>query len=374
MHRGINHTKNSFKDTIGWRPFSLRPQSLIPRIAAHDVVPLVEGVDLWDCWPLARTDGSTARISGREFWFFLSAPRLSDPHRRHAVARIRMMSRTSAGWRDHGPVLAHGSGPGSREWAGCAVICDDGEAVTLFYTAAGDRDAPDITFSQRIVAATARMDGGMISDWQAPAEVIAADGVRYAPADDTHEPAPGMLKAFRDPFHFRDPATGDDHLVFTASAGWSQDPHNGVIGLATLSQGRWELRDPLIEAIGVNNELERPQILFRGGLYYLFWSTQTHTFAPGAPAGPTGLYGMVGNTLRGTWRPVNGSGLVAANPGDVADQSYSWCVTGEDEVWSFVNRHELGLRAADEAGREPFGGTVAPVFSLKFEGETVTLA
>ena len=150
-----------------------------------------------------------------------------------------------------------------------------------------------------------------------------------------------------------------------------------MVGLATRSAEGWVLEDPLIDAVGVNNELERAQLHWRDGRYYLFWSTQTHTFAPGLPAGPNGLYGMVGENLRGPWRPLNHSGVVAANPADEPAQSYSWCVTGEDEVWSFIDYWGLqGRKLADHPDllRAQFGGTAAPVFRLEFDGDAVRLA
>lgn len=134
------------------------------------------------------------------------------------------------------------------------------------------------------------------------------------------------------------------------------------------------MQAPLIDAIGVNNELERAQLHWRGGHYYAIWSTQSHTFAPAGPVGPNGLYGMVASSLDGPWRPVNGSGLIAANPAVEPAQSYSWCLTGEDEVWSFVDYWGLaGRRLADhpELRRSQFGGTAAPVFRLSFAEETV---
>ncbi len=63
--------------------------------------------------------------------------------------------------------------------------------------------------------------------------------------------APGTIKAFRDPFFFRDPVTAADHIVFTAAAAWSDDPHNGMVGFATRTAVGWVLDDPLIDAVGV---------------------------------------------------------------------------------------------------------------------------
>lgn len=363
-----------------WRPTAFPPGAdKIPVIGADDVRPLVPGLDLWDSWPLAHPDGRTAVIDGRQIWFFLSAPQFADPVERHGHARIRLLSRPVDGgadsWRDHGHALPDGLNPGSREWAGSAVLEDDG-GVTLYYTVAGRRGEAALSFEQRLFAVTGTLAADGIGDWDEPAELCAPDGVRYVRAAGTEAGAPGTIKAFRDPFFFRDPVTGRDHIVFTASAAWSADPHNGMVGLATRTADGWVLDDPLIDAVGINNELERAQAHFRGGCYYLLWSTQTHTFAPPGPAGPNGLYGMVADSLAGPWRPINGTGLIAANPADEAAQSYSWVVTGEDEVWSFVDYWGMRGRAlADhpELLRTRFGGTAAPVFRLVFDGDSVRM-
>ncbi|MBC2669958.1 glycoside hydrolase family 68 protein [Novosphingobium piscinae] len=359
-----------------WRPVAFGDEGArIPTIGAGDVHPLVPGLDLWDCWPLTHPDGRTAIVHDRRWWFFLSAPQFPDPVQRHAHARIRLLSRGADGWRDHGNALPDGLTPGSREWAGSAVL-DEAGRVTLYYTVAGRPGEAALTFEQRLFAVHGTLADSGISDWTVPAELVVADGRIYQVANDQVELAPGTLKAFRDPFYFRDPVTGTEHLIFTASAGWTDGAHNGMVGLATRTAAGWQLDTPLVDAIGVNNELERAQVHWRAGAYYLFWSTQRHTFAPGAPAGPNGIYGMVANSLRGPWRPINGSGLVAANSAQEPQQSYSWVMTGEDEVWSFVDYWGLeGRSLADHPAlvRSRFGGTAAPVFRLAFAGDRVTL-
>lgn len=360
-----------------WRPTAFGAEGArIPTIGAADVRPLVPGLDLWDCWPLTHVDGRTAEHAGRTWWFFLSAAQFPDPVQRHAHARIRLLSRGADGWRDHGNALPDGLTPGSREWAGSAILTAE-DQVTLYYTVAGRAGEPDLTFEQRLFAVSGRLHADGIGAWSTPQELVVADGAIYQIANDRVELAPGTLKAFRDPFFFRDPVTGQDHLIFTASAGWAEVAHNGMVGLATRTVTGWQLDTPLIDAIGVNNELERAQVHYRAGAYYLLWSTQRHTFAPSAPAGPNGIYGMVADSLRGPWRPINGSGLVAANAPDEPQQSYSWVLTGEDEVWSFVDYWGLAGRSlADhpELVRSRFGGTAAPVFRLRFAGDTVSLA
>ena len=358
-----------------WRPAGFDDPPTLPKIGADDVRRILPGIDLWDCWPLAHEDGRSVVHGGRFWWFFLSAPELPDPADRHDQARIRLLSHGADGWRDHGHALPDGLNPGTREWAGSAVLADDGRTVTLFYTVAGRKGGP-ASFEQRLFAAEGKLLPDGIGHWQTPREVAAADGVRYVrDRQEIANPAPGAIKAFRDPAWFRDPATGQAHIVFTGSAAWSAEACNGVIGLATREPGGWVLHNPLIAAIGVNNELERPCLVHRGGRYYMFWSTQRHTFAAGAAAGPNGLYGAVADAVAGPWRAINGNGLVVANPLDEPTQSYSWWVTGEDEVWSFVDTWGLQGRAlADhpEMLRGQFGGTPAPVFRLTYDGDRVT--
>lgn len=361
--------------TSRWQPAAI-DGARIALIGADHAAPILPDIDLWDSWPLAHEDGRTAISDGRQYWFFLSAPRFPDPGQRHNAAKIRLASLGADGWRDHGDCLPDRLSPGSREWAGSAVLHDDGQTVTLFFTAAGRRGEGH-SFEQRLFAVRGAMTAAGPGDWSDCEEVVRPDGHRYFIAAEG-EGTPGMIKAFRDPAWLRDPATGKAHLLFTASAGWSDAAFNGVIGLATMQvDGSWQLEDPLVEAVGVNNELERPHVLVRDGRYYLFWSTQRRTFDPSSANGPNGLYAMVADGLAGPYRPVNGNGLVAGNPDPEPTQGYSWWVTGEGEVWSFIDHWGMrGRSFADhpELLRGQFGGTPAPTFRLAFAGDRVTIA
>jgi len=371
----VNFATAAPAGTSRWAPDAIG-EGTLALITPDQVAPILPGLDLWDSWPLAHEDGRTVQLGGRQFWFFLSAPCFPDPGQRHNAAKIRLASLGTDGWRDHGDCLPDALSPGSREWAGSAVLHDDGISVTLLFTAAGRRGEGH-SFEQRLFAAGGRFGANGPGDWQSCTEIVQPDGPRYFIAAEG-EGTPGMIKAFRDPAWLRDPATGRCHLLFTGSAGWDNADFNGVIGLVTQGDdGTWQLGDPLIEAIGINNELERPHVLVRDGRYYLFWSTQRRTFDPNASVGPNGLYAMVADRLTGPYRPVNGSGLVAGNPAAEPTQSYSWWVTGEGEVWSFIDHWGMVGRSFDahpELLRQQFGGTPAPTFRLEFSGDTVIVA
>jgi levansucrase len=118
-------------------------------------------------------------------------------------------------------------------------------------------------------------------------------------------------------------------------------------------------------------------MIVRDGSYYLFVSSHEHTFAPGLE-GYDALYGFVAESLRGEYKPLNGSGLVATNPASAPFQTYSWLAYPHDEeilVSSFFNYYDLrGLSLDDVAGlphveqQRRFGGTLAPTLRIELDG------
>jgi len=327
-----------------------RPIARLPTIAPQTVRPILPGIDLWDYWPVQEHDGCPALIGGGALQMLLSAPKLSDPEQRHAIARIRLMHQTSQGWRDLGDLMPDDLAPGSREWSGSAIVTPAHDRVTLFFTAAGHRGEAKVSFDQRLFETSAALSivagEPRLTDWAPPIESVIADGHIYS-REMTGGGGIGTIKAFRDPAWFRDPANGIEYLTFAASLAQSDSAWNGAVGLARRVDGDWALCPPLITAVGVNNELERPHIVYHAGRYYCFWSTQRKVFAAGGPAGPTGLYGMVAESLDGPWRPLNRSGLVFANPVGAALQAYSWLVLGDLTVLSFIDRPGLAEEPID---------------------------
>jgi levansucrase len=347
-------------------------------IDASDVTPAIPGLMLWDMWPVEYRDGATVKIEDRELWVIMAAACDLHPDVRHDVARLRLATYRDGEWRDCGDLLPEGLNPGAREWAGSTVYDPAVGALTLFYTAAGRRGETSRSFEQRLFQATGRLviENGTISttDWSAPFENIVSDDHHYVVAQEIEGRA-GFIKAFRDPYHFRDPADGKDYVLFTASLKASQSNFNGVIGIAAATGNgfsEWKLLPPLLSADGLNNEMERPVLRVHEGLYYTFWSTQRRTFAPGGPSGPNGLYGMVAETLFGPYRPLNGTGLVAANPLDEPLQTYSWWVTDDMEVAGFIDHWGLkgrNLETNPDLVISQFGGTPAPRFRIALDGD-----
>ena len=356
------------------RAIDLARAGTVPLIVEPDLSGLDPRLVYWDMWPIADASGRPAQIMGRELWMALTAPDRNDPSLRHFEARIRLLERKGAGWADLGDVLPPMTVPYEREWAGSAVSTGDG-TVSLYFTAAGVADRPG-GYQQRLFEAHALIGAdGLPTGWSTPRHAVTRFLPDYMLAD-AQEGEPGRIKAFRDPAWFRDPADGAEYLLFTASRAHVDSEYNGALGIARKAGDGWHLLPPLIDAVGVNNELERAHAVYHQGRYYLFWVTQRFTFAPGLRHAPTGLYGMVGDSLLGPYRPLNGSGLVLRNPEAEPMQTYSWFVTGDLQVSSFVDF--WGLRGADVSqdpaeARARFGGVPAPLLQLAIDGESCRL-
>ena len=342
-----------------------------PVIRMQDVAPHFSDLGIWDAWPVSRPDGTAAVLpDGGELWMALGAPWFEDPEERHGHARIHLFHHRAGAWRHMGPALPDGFSPGSREWSGSAVL-EDSSDLTFYFTATGRRGEAALTFEQRLIVARARLSatGGTwrFVDWQPCRDIVIRNPEEYMAGDDGGG-AVGTIKAFRDPFFFHDPAGSGDYIFFAGSSARQPSAYNGVVGVAARRgiDAAWGLRPPMISAIGLNNELERPHMLWRDGWYYLFWSTQSHVFNPEGPKGPTGLYGMASPSLDGGWQPLNGTGLVFCNPPEAPRQAYSWLVMPDLSVTSFAD-HLAG-------GETTFAGTFAPFLRLRLDGAAASLA
>ncbi len=348
-----------------------------PLIDAGDASPILPALDLWDIWPIQAADGSVAAVQGGTLWMILSAPRLSDPNHRHDVARIRLLHKLDGDWRDCGPLFPDDFNPAQREWSGSAII--ERDMVTVYFTGAGRPGTPAPDFEQRLFHTHGTLDltgpAPRIRNWTPAIETVVNDARHYIDVR-ANPGVPGLINGFRDPCWFRDPADGALVLLFAGSRAGAQSRYCGAVGVAVATGHGFELCPPLIDADGLANELERPHMIFRDGCYYLFWSTQSSVFAPDAPPAPTGLYGMVAEALFGPYVPLNGSGLVIANPREEPKQAYCWQVLDTLDVVSFIDH--WGLKGRDpkadaSVNRAQFGGTVAPMLKLAIEGHSARL-
>jgi levansucrase len=360
------------------------------------VYPPAENLDpehhVWDTWLVRERDGSIADVGGYRVVVALTADSALLPGKRHDTATLRFYySRDGREWHLGGRLFPDSTALGSRQWAGSALY-EDGD-LYAYYTAAGERDEDDLSYTQHIVLAegarlAADSAGVRVEGTFDHHSLLRPDGEWY----ETEAQSRGMIYTFRDPWFFEDPATGETYLLFEANTpvpegsslcggDAAQQEFNGSVGIAHSPTGDptdFELRSPLVDGVCVNQELERPHVVVRDGRYYLFVSSHMHTFAPGLE-GFDALYGFVADSLRGDYRPLNDSGLVATNPANAPFQAYSWLAYGHHEevlVTSFVNYTEFDRPSLDDVAflpeseqRRRFGGTLAPTIRLRLDGD-----
>ncbi|QDL09319.1 beta-fructosidase [Brasilonema octagenarum UFV-E1] len=94
----------------------------------------------------------------------------------------------------------------------------------------------------------------------------------------------------RDPYIFKCHLTNQYYLIFSAVVPKGHPLYRGCVGLAVSQsiEGPYKLLQPLLYPQlneldeGIFYELERPQIIFKNGKYYLFFSAWMHTINPKA--------------------------------------------------------------------------------------------
>lgn len=367
-----------------------RPEAVAPVVYPPENVPN-DDVHVWDTWLLRGRHGSVVEVDGWRVAFSLTASAELLPGTRHDVATIRYFySRDGREWHSGGRVFPEGEAFGQRQWAG-STLYDDG-TIYQYYTAAGHAEAGELQYDQRIAGATGvavETDDGVsfAGDWDHEV-LLEPDGRHY----ETEAQSRGMTYTFRDPWFYEDPETGEACLLFEANVpvpegsdacGGNPDyqVYNGCVGVAVSPSDDpmdWEVRPPLLDGVCVNQELERPHVVYRDDRYYLFVSSHDHTFAPGLE-GYDGLYGFVADSLGGPYRPLNDTGLVLTNPASAPFQTYSYMVFPHESellVQNFFNFYDFAGESVDVIGHLPeseqrrrFGGTLGPTVRLALDGD-----
>lgn len=356
-----------------------------------------ETLFIWDTMPLRKLDGTIVSVNGWSIIFTLTAERrpdlfkyedgrcdiTSDWHDRHGRARICFWySRDGQTWEFGGRVMQEGVSPTSREWAGTPILMNDKGEIELYYSCV----IPGACMAKicgRVV--TTNSDIRMVG-FDEVIQLISADGFYYQTEEQN------QYWNFRDPWPFIDPIDGKLYMVFEANVAGERGTHIitsddmgdippgyeevggarfqcGCIGIAVAtdkSGENWQLLPPLVTAVGVNDQTERPHYVFKDGKYYLFTVSHQYTYADGLN-GPDGVYGFVSNKLTGPYEPLNGSGLVLGNPSARPYQTYSHYVMPNGLVTSFIDNIP-NPNIDDGKGQYRIGGTEAPTIQVKIEG------
>lgn len=386
-HNAINLEHTSIWSRQQAQGFKFTKENTAPNINPNFKL-VVPNLWVWDTWTLLKRNGSLAVVDGYKVIFALTAPRNVDWNKRHDVAVISYFcSKNGKDWMYKGPAYNIEDALGSRQWAGSAMLDENGR-VQFFYTATGRKGEAVRTFEQRLVKTTFSINGDKngvhISNWSKHQVILEPDGVYYQTMQQAKGP---IIYSFRDPYFFEDPKTGKDYLLFEGNKGGKNvkikpenigdklflknhtvpqgaENFNGNIGIAVAENKdltKFKLLPPLLEAVGVNQQLERPEVVVKENKYYLFIISHRFTYAPGLN-GPDGLYGFWGNSLRSNYKPLNKNGLVITNPANDPYQTYSWYLVSGHDVISFINEYHVN-------GQLRYGGTFAPTLQISLNGD-----
>lgn len=365
-----------------------------PRIPENFPI-MTDQVWVWDTWPVTGLDTKPIKYKGWQVIFSLVAPRNIFFGDRHWQARIGYFySKDGHAWKYGGHVFPDGYSKGSREWAGTAILTGTND-INAFYTASG-RDGGGIDPNdslQRLAMSKGKIHaddkGVWFTGFRNHRIIAEADGDLYQTQEQSKEGP--IIYAFRDPFVFQDPKDKKVYALFEGNTAGvagtyrctKKDlgplppghvvPDNanlwtGNIGLMKANGNdltKWTLLPPLLSANCVNQQTERPHMVFANNKYYLFTISHQFTYAPGL-TGPDGLYGFVGPSLRSNYKPLNGSALVLGNPPEAPIQNYSHEVLPNFMVQSFID-------TIPGANGPVYGGTLAPTLQLAVKGSNTYL-
>lgn len=273
---------------------------------------------LWDFWPIQ--DGSDYHL------FYLQASKaLRDPHLRHWNVSIgHAVSKDLLHWETLPDVLKPGYANrtfGGRHeyttWTG-SVIHHEG-LWYLFYTCSYKEEKGLI---QRISLATS---SDLIHWEKHPRNPLFGADHRYYEALDLnlwHD------EAWRDPWVFKHPETGEFHALITARANHGPGKTRGVIGHATSKNLiDWQVLPPLTKPSNFAT-MECAQLVKLQGRYYLLFSVPPREFTG---SNLTGTFYMVADDPLG---PFSEPKVLWADP---VGQLYAGkLLKGPEERWYFM--------------------------------------
>ena len=389
-------TRDKIKTTAWTRADALKvkiddPTTTQPLVSL-DFPVLDSNLFIWDTMPLRNLQGNVVSVNGWSVIFTLTATRMPEQYKaadgsydinadwvdRHGRARMYYWySKDSKNWILGGRVMAEGVSPTSREWAGTPVLLNNDGDVELYYTCV----TPGATIAKVKGKISTSKEGVQLTSFEKVISLFSADGVYYQTEEQN------QYWNFRDPSPFIDPVDVQLSMVFEGNVAGKRGEYkptskdrgllpesyvdfaneNLVGGCSGLAKARdsegldWEILPPLITAVGVNDQTERPHFVFLNGKYYLFTISHQGTYAENIK-GPDGVYGFVSDSLFGPYEPLNGSGLVLGNPSSQPFQTYSHCVMPNGLVTSFIDN------IPNPEGGYRVGGTEAPTVKIELEG------
>ena len=359
-----------------------------------------KNVFIWDTMPLRDLNNEIVSVNGWSVIFTLTATRrpneikdkngnydiTADWVSRHGRAFMAYWyCKDGKSWIYGGRVMAEGVSPTKAEWAGTPILTDNKGNIDLYYTCVDSKNATIAKVKGKIVTTTSQVT---LQGFTQVKQLFGADGKYY------QTKAQNSSFNFRDPSPFINPKDGKLYMFFEGNVAGNRGSHAigtteigsvppgtpavpanantkvGCVGLAVatdLTGEKWELLPPLVTAVGVNDQTERPHFVYQDNKYYLFTISHAYTYAAGLK-GPDGVYGFVSENLTGPYRPLNGSGLVLGNPSSQPLQTYSHLVMKNGLVTSFIERVP-----ASNGTDYRIGGVEAPTVRIELKNDQTFL-
>lgn len=301
-------------------------------------------------------------------------------------------SKDGLNWTFGGRLLNKSADLEPWEWSGSLVMREGTEnTLDMFYTSVGPNPAvsiPSVSTGQIFADDTKVWFEGFTTT----TNMFQADGIH----EDNVEENPYWN--FRDPHPFMNPVDGKIYCLYEGDVagvrgeftitdseighvppgyqvGSGAQYGAAAIGIARLESdytkgdfSKWTQLDPLVTALGVNSQLERPHVVFKDDLTYIFSISHNSTYV-GSSTGPDGVYGFVSrNGIFGPYEPMNSSGLVLGNPSTAPLETYSHFVAPDLSVQSFINYlPAAGTTDPYNPTTYRIGGTLAPTVRLTLE-------
>ncbi|GBR07658.1 levansucrase [Acetobacter oeni] len=370
-----------------------------------------ESVMIWDTGALRNIHGETVTFKGWHVIWSLAVDKIDltnasiveewDTRNNRAYIGF-WFSKTGNGadWQWGGRLLQTSADLRPHEWSGSLVMREDtANCVDMFYTSEADAPVNQSVPSVSTGHIFADETGVWFEGFSTSTEMFSADGIHEANSDEDE------YFDFRDPHVFMNPEDGRVYAVYEGNVpgmrgdftigskeqglippgfevGAGAEYGAAAIGIAVLDDGayeagdfsksRWTQLEPLVTALGVNDQTERPHVVFRDGRVYLFTISHASTYSGGL-VGPDGVYGFVSDDgLFGPYRPLNSSGLVLGNNQTQPLATYSHFVDPEGYVQSFINYIPDPTAADPSAYR--IGATLAPTVRIALEGDRTFLS
>lgn len=382
-----------------------------------------ESLDVWDSWPLQNADGTVATYHGFNIVFALAGSPSDSNDTTIYMFYQKNGNKDLNGWKNAGRVFAHNNSKDStdaliqkqtQEWSGSATMTKDGQ-IRLFYTdysgTGGSGDGNQVITTAQVNTTTTQDEISITNatDWKSIFD--GGDGTIYQNIQQFHEEGmwnSGDNHTLRDPHYVEE--NGKKYLVFEANTGsqvgyqggnsllnrayygndstFEQDftaltsgakrnvarMANGALGIIELNDdySLKKVMKPLLVSNTVTDEIERANVFQKNGKWYLFTDSRGSKMSTeGTTDKDIYTLGFVSDSLTGSYKPLNGSGLVLhldVNPADPAFTYSHFMIPQKDSSEVLVTSYmtNRGMFADRQS-------TFAPTFSLRLSGDKTSV-